>query len=86
VYNALADVLNQRRDQTHVGDEGGFAPSLGDNKPALDVIFEAIEKAGYGAGEGVGDRARPRGKRRDPDVDRGDDIGLRPGKAAGGAG
>ena len=36
--------------QTTVGDEGGFAPSLGSNQAALDVIMEAIEKAGYRAG------------------------------------
>ena len=38
---------------TNVGDEGGFAPSLGGNVKALDVIMKAIEKAGYRAGEDV---------------------------------
>src|SRR5262245_61799434 len=46
VYHALADVLKKRGHQTNVGDEGGFAPSLRGNEPALDVIIEAIEKAG----------------------------------------
>ena len=38
---------------TAVGDEGGFAPNLGSNREALEVIIEAIEKAGYKAGENV---------------------------------
>src|SRR5690606_29830258 len=38
---------------TTVGDEGGFAPSLGSNAGALEVIMEAIEQAGYRAGEQV---------------------------------
>lgn len=33
-------------DATNVGDEGGFAPSIGDNKEGLDLLMEAIEKAG----------------------------------------
>ena len=51
VYHALAGVLKKRGHQTNVGDEGGFAPSLGGNEPALEVIIEAIEKAGYKPGE-----------------------------------
>ena len=39
--------------QTNVGDEGGFAPSLGGNEPAIDVILEAIAAAGYEAGKDV---------------------------------
>ncbi len=38
---------------TNVGDEGGFAPSLGGNVKAVEVILKAIEKAGYKAGEDV---------------------------------
>lgn len=34
-------------DATNVGDEGGFAPSIGDNKEGLDLLMEAIEKAGH---------------------------------------
>jgi enolase len=53
VYHALAKVLKKRGHQTNVGDEGGFAPSLGGNEPALEVILEAIEAAGYKAGKDV---------------------------------
>ncbi len=51
VYHALATVLRKRGHQTNVGDEGGFAPSLGGNEPALDVIIEAIQAAGYEPGK-----------------------------------
>ena len=53
IYHRLKNVLHDRGYQTTVGDEGGFAPSLGSNQAALDVILEAIEKAGYRAGEDV---------------------------------
>ena len=53
IYQQLRSVLHERGYQTTVGDEGGFAPSLGSNQAALDVIMEAIEKAGYSAGEDV---------------------------------
>lgn len=53
IYHVLGGVLHDRGYQTTVGDEGGFAPSLGSNQAALDVIMEAIEKAGYRAGEEV---------------------------------
>lgn len=53
IYHQLNNVLHDRGYQTTVGDEGGFAPSLGSNQAALDVIMEAIEKAGYRAGEDV---------------------------------
>lgn len=53
IYLRLKDVLHDRGYQTTVGDEGGFAPSLGSNQAALDVIMEAIEKAGFRAGENV---------------------------------
>jgi enolase len=51
VYHALAKVLKKAGHQTNVGDEGGFAPSLGGNEPALDVIIEAIQAAGYEPGK-----------------------------------
>ena len=53
IYHQLKEVLHDRGYQTTVGDEGGFAPSLGSNQAALDVIMEAIEKAGYRAGDEV---------------------------------
>jgi enolase len=51
VYHALAKVLKKMGHQTNVGDEGGFAPSLGGNEPAVEVILEAIQAAGYQAGK-----------------------------------
>ena len=53
IYHQLKDLLHDRGYQTTVGDEGGFAPRLGSNQAALDVIMEAIEKAGYRAGDEV---------------------------------
>jgi enolase len=53
VYQALKKVLAKKGYSTSVGDEGGFAPSLGSNQAALDVIMEAIEKAGYTPGEQI---------------------------------
>ena len=53
VYHQLKQVLHHRGYATTVGDEGGFAPSLGSNEAALDMIMEAIEKAGYQAGEDI---------------------------------
>ncbi len=53
IYHQLKNVLHDRGYQTTVGDEGGFAPSLGSNQAALDVIMEAIEKAGYRAGDDI---------------------------------
>jgi enolase len=53
IYQTLKKVLHDKGHSTNVGDEGGFAPSLGSNQAALDVIMEAIEKAGYKAGEEV---------------------------------
>lgn len=47
VYHTLRNVLKSRGYNTAIGDEGGFAPSLKSNEEALDVIMEAIEKAGY---------------------------------------
>ena len=53
VFHALAGVLKGRGLSTAVGDEGGFAPNLGSNEEAIQVIVEAIEKAGYEPGEDV---------------------------------
>jgi enolase len=53
IYQALKKVIHDKGFATNVGDEGGFAPSLGSNQAALDVIMEAIDKAGYKAGEQV---------------------------------
>lgn len=53
VFHALKAVLHAKGLNTAVGDEGGFAPNLGSNREALEVIIEAIEKAGYKAGEDV---------------------------------
>jgi enolase len=52
-YHALRGVLKAKGLSTSIGDEGGFAPSLSSNEQALDVILEAIEKAGYKAGEEI---------------------------------
>ena len=51
VYHALKGVLKHRKLNTAVGDEGGFAPNLGSNEEALDLISEAIKKAGYRVGK-----------------------------------
>ncbi len=51
VYHALKGVLKARKLNTAVGDEGGFAPNLGSNEEALDLISEAIKKAGYRVGK-----------------------------------
>ena len=53
IYHALQDVLHEAGYSTNVGDEGGFAPSLGGNAAAIDVILQAIEKAGYRPAEDV---------------------------------
>lgn len=53
VFHNLKKVLGSRGLSTSVGDEGGFAPNLGSNVEALDLILEAIEKAGYKPGEQV---------------------------------
>ena len=60
VYHALKGVLKERGLATGLGDEGGFAPSLPSNRDALDLIVEAIEKAGYTPGQ----RHRARARRR----------------------
>ena len=53
VYHTLKAVLKDRGLNTGLGDEGGFAPSLDSNAAALDLIVEAIEKAGYKPGSDV---------------------------------
>ncbi|WP_033288125.1 phosphopyruvate hydratase [Amycolatopsis jejuensis] len=53
VYHALKAVLKGRGLSTGLGDEGGFAPSLGNNREALDLILAAIEKAGYAPGRDI---------------------------------
>jgi enolase len=53
IFHSLKKVLTSRGKSTSVGDEGGFAPDLGTNEEALEVILTAIEKAGYRPGEDV---------------------------------
>jgi len=53
VFHALKSVLSARGLSTTVGDEGGFAPNLSSNEEAIEVILEAIEKAGFKAGEDI---------------------------------
>ena len=49
-FHALKKILNSRNLATGVGDEGGFAPNLGSNEEAMEIITQAIEKAGYKPG------------------------------------
>jgi enolase len=49
-YQALKKIIKDKKFNTNVGDEGGFAPSLASNKAALELIIAAIEKAGYKPG------------------------------------
>ena len=60
VFHALAAVLKQHGHSTNVGDEGGFAPNLRNNEEPIEVILEAIVRAGYKPGNQVSHRARPR--------------------------
>ncbi|PMC98105.1 phosphopyruvate hydratase, partial [Brevibacterium paucivorans] len=53
VYHSLKSVLKERGLSTGLGDEGGFAPNLGSNAEALDLILEAIKNAGYQPGSDV---------------------------------
>ncbi|MBK7328919.1 MAG: phosphopyruvate hydratase, partial [Dehalococcoidia bacterium] len=57
VYHALHAILHQRGLATSVGDEGGFAPSLPGNEDAVQVVVEAIERAGYKPGSDAVPRA-----------------------------
>src|SRR6266446_1658950 len=53
VFHALESLLESKRLATTVGDEGGFAPNLPSNEAALQLVLEAIERAGYHAGTNV---------------------------------
>lgn len=53
VFHHLKAVLKSKGMSTNVGDEGGFAPNLGSNEEALQIIMEAIKKAGYKAGKDI---------------------------------
>ncbi|NET48200.1 MAG: phosphopyruvate hydratase, partial [Merismopedia sp. SIO2A8] len=53
VFSSLSKVLQGKGLLTGVGDEGGFAPNLGSNQEALDLLILAIEKAGYAPGEQI---------------------------------
>lgn len=53
VFHTLKEVLKKKGHSTNVGDEGGFAPNLGSNEEAIEVVLEAIEKAGYKPGEDI---------------------------------
>jgi enolase len=53
IFHSLKKVLQAKKLNTAVGDEGGFAPNLGSNVEALDLIMSAIERAGYVPGEQV---------------------------------
>jgi enolase len=52
-FHALGALLHERGFATTVGDEGGYAPSLGSNEEAIAAVLEAIERAGYRAGEQI---------------------------------
>src|SRR5207248_5967786 len=53
IFHTLKSVLKKKGYATSVGDEGGFAPNLKSNEEAVETILEAIDKAGYKAGENV---------------------------------
>ena len=53
IFHCLKSVLKQKKLNTSVGDEGGFAPNLSSNEQALELIMEAIEKANYRPGEDI---------------------------------
>ncbi|MDG1915873.1 MAG: phosphopyruvate hydratase [Crocinitomix sp.] len=53
IFHTLKGVLKGKGHSTNVGDEGGFAPNLGSNEEAIEVVLEAISKAGYTPGEDV---------------------------------
>ena len=53
VFHTLRGVLSEKGYSTSVGDEGGFAPNLGSNREAIELVLTAIEKAGYRPGEQI---------------------------------
>ena len=53
VFHALKKIINDKGMSTAVGDEGGFAPSVDSHEAAIQLILEAIDKAGYTAGEQI---------------------------------
>ncbi|MBF0504848.1 MAG: phosphopyruvate hydratase [Candidatus Omnitrophica bacterium] len=53
VFHTLKGILHDQKMATSVGDEGGFAPNLGSNEEGLDIIIQAIEKAGYKPGKDI---------------------------------
>lgn len=53
IFHHLKSVLKSKGMSTNVGDEGGFAPNLGSNEEAIEVVLQSIEKAGYKPGEDV---------------------------------
>jgi len=53
IFHKLKSILHDKNMATSVGDEGGFAPNLGSNEEGLDIIIEAIEKAGYRPGKDI---------------------------------
>lgn len=53
IFHALKKILSEKGMATTVGDEGGFAPKLGNNEAALELVMEAIQKAGYAPGKDI---------------------------------
>src|SRR5882762_6356661 len=53
IFHTLKKVLHDKKMSTNVGDEGGFAPNLGSNEEAIEVVLKAIEKAGFKPGSDV---------------------------------
>ncbi len=53
IFHTLKKILHDRGLATSVGDEGGFAPHLPSNEAALEIIIEAIERAGYRVGQDI---------------------------------
>ncbi|MFN3590075.1 MAG: phosphopyruvate hydratase, partial [Spirosomataceae bacterium] len=53
VFHSLKKVLKSKGYSTNVGDEGGFAPNIGSNEEAIEIVLTAIEKAGYKPGEDI---------------------------------
>src|SRR6056297_4217672 len=53
IFHALKSILRQRGLSTAVGDEGGFAPDLGSNEEAVQLLVEAIEIAGFAPGDDI---------------------------------